>query len=48
MTRRNVSISDELWARVERAAAEEGAKRGKPLPVSEWLRGIILEKLESP
>lgn len=45
MSRRTISISDELWARVEQAAAEEGAKRGKPLPVSEWLRGLILEKL---
>ena len=45
MSNHNLSMSDELWARVERAAAEEGAKRGKPLPVSEWLRGLILKKI---
>lgn len=45
MSRHNLSISDELWAKVQKAAAEEGAKRGKPMPVSEWLRGLIIEKI---
>ena len=42
----NWSVSDELWARCERAAAEAGAERGKPMSVSEWLRTVVLEKLE--
>lgn len=45
MTRHNLSISDELWAACERAAAEAGAKQGKPMSVSEWIRRAILERL---
>jgi len=46
MTRHNLSISDELWAACERAAAEEGAKRGKSMAVSEWIREAIRRRLE--
>jgi len=46
MTRHNLSIPDELWAACERAAAEEGAKRGKISSVSEWIREAIRRRLE--
>ena len=45
MTRHNISIPVELWKRVQKAAAQEGAKLERPLPASEWLRKVILEKL---
>ena len=34
----NFSLPDELWASIQRAAAKAGAKRGKPMSVSEWIR----------
>ena len=46
MTRHNLSISDDLWAACERAAAKDGAKQGKPMSISEWIRKAILAKLE--
>ena len=45
MTRHNLSISDELWAACERAAAQEGAERGKPGSVSAWIREAIRRRL---
>ena len=45
MIRRNISISDELWDAAKRAAADAGAARGKPMPISEWLRLAIEDRL---
>ncbi len=47
MTRHNISVPDELWTRIQQAAAEAGVERGKPMSVSEWLRSVVLEKLGS-
>ena len=41
----NISVPDDLWARIQQAAAKAGAERGKPMSVSEWLRSLVLEKL---
>ena len=45
MARRNISISDDLWDAVKGAAADAGAARGKPMPISEWLRLAIQDRL---
>jgi hypothetical protein len=45
-TRRNIWFPDDLWKRIEAAAAQEGAKRGKPVSVAEWVRTACEEKLE--
>ena len=45
MSRRNISIPDDLWAQIRKAAADEGAKLGRPMPASEWLRKVILDRL---
>lgn len=45
--RKNVSWPDEaLWRRVEKAAAEEGAKEGRTVSVAEWLREAARLRLE--
>jgi len=46
MARRNLYIPDDLYERIQRAAAEEGARRGQPMSVSEWLREAAEEKIE--
>jgi hypothetical protein len=45
MTRRNIWISDELWNRICREASKQGAKEGKPLSCSEWIRRAIEKAL---
>lgn len=45
MARRNITIPDELWNSVRSAAADAGAARGKPMPVSEWCRLAFQERL---
>ena len=45
MARRNISIPDELWNDVKSAAADAGAARGTPMPISEWLRLAITDRL---
>ena len=45
MKRHNILMSDDLWAEIEKATATAGAKRGKSLSVSEWLRAVVMEKL---
>ena len=42
----NISVPDDLWGRIQQAAAKAGAERGKPMSVSEWLRSLVLEKLQ--
>ena len=43
--RHNVSMPPELWQRVKQAAADEGAKQGRPMSISAWLRSLVLAKL---
>lgn len=45
MKRRSMCIPDDLWKRIQRAAAILGAKEGKPISVSEWIRRAILRVL---
>ena len=41
MTRRNMMYPDDLWAKILAKVADEGAKRGKPMSVAEWVRGVL-------
>ena len=45
MKRHNILMPDDLWGEIERATANAGAKRGKKLSVSEWLRAVVTAKL---
>ena len=45
--RRNLWIPDELWARVQLAAAQAGVDEGKPVPVAEWVRRAIERALHA-
>lgn len=42
--RRTLYIPDDTWAIAEQAAASRGAKEGKPLSVSAWIRNAIIEQ----
>ena len=41
MKRRHVTIPDDLDAKIEQAAADESAKQGRTVSVSEWVRGVF-------
>ena len=41
MTRRNIFLPDELWAKIQQKAADEGSKRGTPMHASEWIRDAL-------
>ncbi len=41
MTRRNMMLPDSLWAKIQRAAADEGAKIGKPVSTAEMARRAL-------
>lgn len=43
----NVYIPDELWQRIREAAATEGARQGRTVSMSEWLRDAAERKLNS-
>lgn len=45
MARRNISMPDDVWDEVKSAAADAGAARGRPMPISEWLRLAIEDRL---
>jgi len=45
-TRRNIYFPDDLWDEAQRAALKEGAARGVPVTVSEWVREAVQERLE--
>ena len=45
MTRHNISMSDELWGKVQRAALDAGVKRGRAMSASEFLRELIHKEL---
>lgn len=45
--RHNVWFPPDLWALIQKAAAEEGARRGQPMSVAEWIREAIRERLEN-
>ena len=42
----NLSAPEALVELAREAAARESAERGKPMPVSEWIRSAIIQKLE--
>ncbi len=42
----HVTVHRALWKQVQKAAAAEGAKLGRPMPASEWLRAVIRKELE--
>ena len=44
-TRRNISMPDDLWERAVKATLEASVKAGRPISVSEWIRGAMQEKL---
>ena len=43
---RTISLPARLEVEVERAAADESARRGRPVTVSEWIRDAIERKLQ--
>jgi len=43
MSRRNIWIPDELWARIQLAAVQAGVAEGKPVPVAEWVRRALTD-----
>lgn len=44
---RQIRMDEEIWARIQRAAADEGARRGKPYSASEWIRAAVDAGLEN-
>jgi len=46
MTRRNLVIPDDLYTQIQKAAADEGARQGRPVSVSEWVRGVLREAVK--
>jgi len=45
MNKHNIVMPDDLWGEIQKATAAAGAKRGKNLSVSAWLRAVVMEKL---
>ncbi len=45
MSRHNIWIPAELWARILQAAADASAAEGKPVSVAEWIRRAVLAAL---
>ncbi len=41
MTRRNMMLPDSLWSKIQQAAADEGAKIGKPVSAAAWVRKAL-------
>ena len=41
MTRRNMMLPDWLWWKILQAAADEGAKQGKPMSAAAWIRAAL-------
>ena len=37
LRRRHVLVSDEMWTRIEEAAAAESKDRGEPVPAEDWI-----------
>lgn len=46
MKRRSIFMRDELWSKVQKAAAAEGMKRGEPMHASEWIRKTLATRLK--
>ena len=46
MTRRNIFLPDDLWAKMQKKAADEGSKRGQPMHVSEWIRDALTREVQ--
>ncbi len=47
MTRLNLAIPEKLLAAVKRAAADAGAAKGRPVSVSEWVRGVLEQAVKN-
>ena len=46
MKPRTISIDDTLWEQAVRAAAEESARRGKTISVSQYIRDAIIMRVK--
>lgn len=44
--RKTISVTPDVWERWVAAAAYDGARQGRPVPVSEWIRVACGEKIE--
>lgn len=44
--RKTISVTPQVWERWAAAAAEDGARQGRPVPISEWIRVACREKIE--
>lgn len=47
MARRTLRLPPGLRERVDRAAAEEAARRGRPLTVQQWIREVLESELQT-
>lgn len=45
MSARNLYIPADLWRRMQQAAADESAREGRTVSVSEWLREAARRRL---
>ena len=41
MSRRHILLPAELEEQIKQAAADESAKQGRTVSVSEWVRGVL-------
>ena len=46
--RHNFWFPDELYARLQAAAAQAGEKEGKPISVAKWVRRTLEAELDRP
>lgn len=47
MSRRSIVIADDLWSRMQQAAADQSAREGRTVHVSEWLREAARRRLDA-
>ena len=46
MSRHNIWIPPELYARLQKAAAQAGVDEERPVPVAEWVRRTCIAELD--
>lgn len=46
LSRRTITMDDDLWADAVRAAGEQSSKEGRSISVSAWIRRAMRERLE--
>jgi len=44
----SISLTPDQREEIERRVAEEGAKQGRPITTSEYLRGLVFEHDDQP